>query len=485
MPLTTLFASAWWTRPHPNAARALALLLMLAPATASAQANPPRATPSAKNPAQAWWHAIQDPELQACITRALQANPELAQAKIRIEQAKTTAREMLTPLLPRLDGEASVTAGPLRSLGFQFGRRPSGQGNAGAAPADLPLLYAMGSAHLRASLQVDLAGRAVLARKRARMDIPTQDLAAQDQRQTLVLNVLSAYLDAAAARAQLATLRQQVQTLQALLETTARRLELGDRSAVDVLNQKQQLARVKAQIPLAQLQLEAFLTQLARLQGEAPGRRYTHNADPKAQLDPQPWLALSKFPQSDPMAQRSVAVAKRQLKQAQIEEKRAQRAWAPALQVGADAGLQGRYIGEFFSQGFWRINAVLSVPLYRGGEVMNGRQKARLQAAQAQAKLDQVRLDAQKRWADLQNQVRLRAANVQALGDQQKAAQLAANETKQRYLNGSSNYLEVLSALNALIGVELSLVTARRDLIASALSLRSFAANTVSRRGTP
>lgn len=492
MPQTTLFAplsaTAWTTRLGRVHVRLLALLLVLPPTLARAQQDPgrnskARAQPPRALPSKAWWQAIDDPELQACITRALQANPDLTQAAIRIEQAKTTAREMLRPLLPRLDGEVSINAGPLRSLGFQFGRRPGAQG--GAAPVDLPLLYAMGSAHLRASLQVDLAGRSGLARKRARMDIPTQDLAAQDQRQTLVLNVLSAYLDAAAARAQLTTLNQQVKTLKALIETTARRLELGDRSAVDVLNQKQQLARVKAQIPLAQLQLEAFLTQLSRLQGEAPGRRYNPSAKLHAKLDPQPWLALSKFPDSDPLAQRSVAVAKRQLKQARIGEKRAQRAWVPSLQVGADAGVQGRYIGEFFSQGFWRMNALLSVPLYRGGEVMTEREKARLQTAQAQAKLDQVSLDAQKRWADLKNQVRLRAVNVQALRDQHQAAQLAANETKQRYLSGSSNYLEVLSALNALIGVELSLVTARRDLIASALSLRSFAANTVSSPGTP
>lgn len=453
-----------WRFTAIKAMTSLAFAASLIPAN-NAQASP--------QPTKAWWTALQDPEIKTCIRRALRANPELAQAQLAIEQAKNTARERLTPLLPQLSGEISVNSGPIRSLGFQFGAGPGG--NTGA-PTNLPLLYAMGSALLRANLQIDLAGRAILNRKASRLNIHTQEVARADQREALVLQVLSAYLDASAARAQLATLREQVQTLQALIETTARRVELGDRSAVDVLNQKQQLARVNAQLPLAQLQLEAFLAQLARLQGQSPGSSYGDAMS----LDPAPWLALAKIPKSNPLQQRSVQVAKRQLQAAQMQETRAKRAWAPSLQVGAEAGVQGRYLGNFFSQGYWRMNALLSVPLYQGGQVKTETQRARLQRTQAQFKLSQAQLDAQKRWADLQSQVRLRKANLEALNTQRSTAQLAAHETQRRYLAGTGNYLEVLTALNTVTGVELALITARRDLISAALSLRSFAANTSS-----
>lgn len=427
----------------------------------SAQTSPDRS---------AWYREIKDPKLQECIDRALASNPSLQSAQISIAAAKTTTKEMLTPLLPKLSGELSLSSGPMRSLGFQFGGRPQ----QGQAAPDLPLLYAMGSARLRASLDIDLAGRAYLNRKRSQLDLKSEQSQAKNQQETLVLQVLSAYLDAIAAKAQLATLEGQVQTLQALLETTARRLELGDKSAVDVLNQKQQLARVKAQIPLAQLQLEAFVHQLARLQGLDPS---APQSLPSAQLDPAPWLALAPPPNTDPLAQHSVIAAKQRLASARLMETRAKRAWAPSLQISAEAGLQGRYLGSFFSQGYWSMGANLSVPLYQGGLVVNQREQARLQSAQRKVQFTQAQLDAKQRWADLQSQLRLRKANLSALRAQHQAAQLAAQETKRRYLGGTSNYLEVLSALNTLTGVELALVTARRDLIATALSLRSFAAN--------
>lgn len=429
----------------------------------SAQASPS---------SHAWYRGIKDQNLQGCIARALTSNPNLQSAALRIESAKTTTREMLTPLLPQVSGDLSVSSGPLRSLGFQFGRGPS-QG--AEQTQELPLLYAMGSARLRASLNLDLAGRAALNRKRAHLDLKSEQTQAKHQKEALVLQVLSAYLDASAAKTQLRTLEAQVQTLQALLETTVRRLELGDKSAVDVLNQKQQLARVKAQIPLAQLQLQAFLHQLARLQGIDPS---SPQPLPEANLDPRPWLALAPSPQTDPMQQRSVVVARQNLKSARIMEKRARRAWAPTLQVNAEAGLQGRYLGSFFSQGYWSMGANLSVPLYQGGGVVTQKEQARLQSAQRKVQLTQAQLDAKQRWADLQSQLKLRKANLDALQTQHQAATLAANETRRRYLGGTSNYLEVLSALNTLTGVELALVTARRDLIATALSLRSFAANT-------
>lgn len=439
----------------------VALFALVGTRAPSAQASPL---------APAWYRSIQNPELQRCIDRALAENPSLQSASLRIASAKTTTKEMLTPLLPQVSGELSVSSGPMRSLGFQFGGRPQ----QGQAAPELPLLYAMGSARLRASLDIDLAGRATLNRKSAKLDLQREQTQTQDQQEALVLQVLSAYLDASAAKAQLHTLNGQVQTLQALLETTARRLELGDKSAVDVLNQKQQLARVKAQIPLAKLQLEAFVHQLARLQGLDPTKP---QPVPNASLDPAPWLALTPAPDTDPLHQRSVIAAKQGLASARLRETRAKRAWAPTLRVNAEAGVQGRYLGSFFSQGYWSMGANLSVPLYQGGLVVNQREQARLQSAQRQVQLTQAQLDAKQRWADLQSQLRLRKANLSALQAQHQAAKLAANETKRRYLGGTSNYLEVLSALNTLTGVELALVTARRDLIATALSLRSFAAN--------
>lgn len=424
--------------------------------------------------ASPWYRSIKDPGLQRCIERALASNPSLQGAQLRIASAKIATKEMLTPLLPKLSGELSLSSGPMRSLGFQFGGRPQG----GQAAPDLPLLYAMGSARLRASLDIDLAGRATLNRKRAQLDLQSEQSKSKNQREALILQVLSAYLDASAAKAQLRTLDAQVQTLQALLETTARRLELGDKSAVDVLNQKQQLARVKAQIPLAQLQLEAFVHQLARLQGLDPNQSL---ALPSAPLDPSPWLAMAPPPSTDPLKQHSVIAAEQSLASARAMEKRAKRAWAPSLQISAEAGLQGRYLGSFFSQGYWSMGANLSVPLYQGGLVVNQREQAQVQSAQRQVQLTRAQLDAKQRWADLQSQLRLRKANLSALKAQHEAAKLAASETRRRYLGGTSNYLEVLSALNTLTGVELALVTARRDLIATAISLRSFAANTPSK----
>lgn len=335
-----------------------------------------------------------------------------------------------------------------------------------------PTLYVNGSAVLAASLDLDVAGRQRLQRKASFADVDYQALSLEQQRHLLVVNVVSAYFDIVAARAQYAIIEEQRQSVLDILELTKRRFEIGRATALDILTQRQQLASVEARLPQTKLQLRAFLNQLAILLGEVPGQNY-----PSAQ-ELHSALASKAPPRKEPPPETRFAVrlAQAQLKANELRSTNLARSWAPTVQLTGRYGLQGMYMGSTRTQWFWNIGANLRFPLFQGGQAKQQREQAQIQKRNAKLEWERQRLLVRKEFADAYAKIQYRAEIRQALRAQEKAAQEAFEESKRRYFAGLSEYTAVLQALSTLQAVQLNQVTVRRDQVAAILSLRALQA---------
>ena len=413
---------------------------------------------------QSWWTRFADPELNTLVTRGTGNNFTVLVAQSRIEEADAVVSQQLAPLLPTATWDTLLTTGPLDSLGFQFG---GGVGGGGMAPVDLPTLYWQASSTVNVGLGIDITGKNILSHRAAKDDRKAAKHDVDVQRQSLASQITATYYDLVTARAQLAIIKHQVETNERLLELTQLKFETGQANAVDVLQQRQQLAGSKVQVPRAQQQLRAFEQRMAVLLGETPGRSFeTPSTLPALPARPNvgaPSELLRARPDLRAKTQRLEATEKR--------TKVSKRSFAPDLRLSARGGVQGINVGEWSSQGFWSATATLSVPLSTGGSTYGRMRQAKAQQRTASRDLSQSSLLAVQEVEDALLRETQQAEVLALYKEQHVASKAAFEESRTRYAEGVAEYLPVLTALASVQRAELDIVTAHRDLIAARIDL--------------
>lgn len=456
------------------AALAIAILVPGAPATAA----PPDADPyrgedlpryrNARGPAAPlananWWERFGDARLNVLVEKAMDDSYDIATAESRIDEAEAVITQNLAPLLPTLTWDSSVNMAPLDSLGFQFGGSTGGMMMA----TDLPELYYTASSVLNLGVEVDLTGRNTLAYQASKRDARASQHDLDQQSLALTASIVSAYFDVVTAKSQLEIVQEQVATNESLLAVMELRFENGQANAVEVLQQRQQVASSKTLVPQATTQLRTFEQQLAVLVGDAPGERHTV-ADQLPEVGPAPAIGAP----SDLQASRpDLRAATDRLEAAEKREKRARRQFAPSLRLSAKAGAQGIYIQDWNTQWFWGAGATLSVPLYSGQRTLGQLQQSKAQTRTAANQLSSTTLVAIREVEDALVREHQQREVVAAQIATAEAAQAAFDESRERYQEGVSEYLPVLTSLNALQQAQLNVVTAQRDLIATRIQL--------------
>ncbi|MGH1340108.1 MAG: TolC family protein [Nannocystales bacterium] len=425
--------------------------------------NAPSGATRASN--QSWWTRFADPELNTLVIRGTSNNFSVLAAQSRIDEADAVVAQQLSPLLPTATWDTSMTTGPLDSLGFQFG---GGGGSGGAAgPVDVPELYWQASSAVNVGLAIDITGKSVLGHRAAKDDRTAAKHDVDAQRQTLASQITSTYYDLVASRAQLVITQEQVKTNERLLELTQLKFDTGQANAVDVLQQRQQVAASKVQVPRAQQQLRAFEQRMAVLLGDTPGQAFsTPSTLPSLPGRPgvgAPSELLRARPDLRAKTERLEATEKR--------TKVSKRSFAPDLRLSAKGGVQSINMGEWSSQGFWSATATLSVPLSTGGSTYGLMRQAKAQQRTASRDLSQSTIVAVQEVEDALLAETQQAEVLALYKEQHLAAKAAFEESRTRYAEGVSEYLPVLTALASLQRAELDIVTAHRDLIAARIDL--------------
>src|SRR6476646_6430615 len=83
---------------------------------AASQASGAAAKGSTSIDPSSWWHALNDPQLDSLIERAIQANPSLEIALTRLQQARTFEAAVTGQALPVLEASAGAARGPGSNL---------------------------------------------------------------------------------------------------------------------------------------------------------------------------------------------------------------------------------------------------------------------------------------------------------------------------------------------------------------------------------
>lgn len=399
-----------------------------------------------------WWQNFESPELDRLVNQALSDSFSLKEAWARLRQTEALARIVGADLYPDLSGTAGALVARQRSDG-------------GSGGTDTLEDYSLG---LVSTYEVDLWGRIRSEREAALIQISASREELHAAAVTLSAEVINRWLRIVSQRLQLNLLARQLETNLLFLELIELRFRKAMVSALDVYQQKQVVENVRAEIPLAEEEEQLLHHELAVLLGKPPGAALDISQNDLPALTDLPATGLP----ADLLANRpDVRSAGSRLKAAdwQVAAARADRLPSISLTVRAIYG-QGD-LDVLFDNWLLSLAGNLTAPILDGG-----RRAAEVDRSVAVADENlwtyrRTVLTAVKEVEDALVSETKQRAHIDALEQVYDAARRGLEEAIQRYRNGLSDYLPVLTQLLTTQNLERDLIRQRALLLLDRVSL--------------
>lgn len=388
--------------------------------------------------AKEWWRDFGDPELDRYIADALKENQGLKAALARVEQARA------------LTGEARASYLPMVGATGLLSRERTSETTTNQFQHSLTTTYRL---PLTLSWELDLFGRVRRLNEGARANFAaTQDLA-EATSLAVSAETASAYFALAATDDEVRIVANTLALQKEMLSLVEARRDVGRASDFAAEQAKLAVSSSEADLAAVENRRSALKNGLAVLLGRAaPTFEIEERTALKGTLSPIPVGLPSELLMRRP----DLAAAENNLKAANARIGVAKAAFFPAISLTGTAGYASAEIDDLFQRDSraWSVMPSIYLPLFQGGR--NRANYTRSQAAyeEAVAGYRQNVLAAFREVQDAltasQRLSEQSAATERALASARKVRELA----EERYLSGSTSYLEVIDAQRTALAVE-------------------------------
>ncbi len=402
----------------------------------------------------AWWLLFKDPVLDDLQQRLVIGNENLKASAAQVASARAVVDASRTAMLPTLSAGLS-------------GTRSDAAGN-GSGPANSLSLSAT------AGWEVDLWGRLSQASSAAQSNYQASnnDLAAARLSAQALLT--QSYFSMRAAEMQQALLERSVAAYQRSLELTEARYKGGVASRSDMLQAQTQLRNAQSQLIDAGTQRGQLEHAIAVLLGQPPSAFSIARSAALPVPPAVPELLPSTLLQRRP----DIAASQRRVASAYAQIGIADAAFFPSVSLSANAGYRNSSLSDLVSAPnlFWSLGSSAAQAIFDGGQRRQASAQARASAEVVSANYRQLVLTALQEVEDnllladqLQQQTKLQE---EALAAAQRNLEIVMDQ----YRAGTVSYLNVVTAQNAALTSEISLLNARnRQLAAVNVLLKNIA----------
>lgn len=439
-------------------------------------------------PAPAVCRDLGGPQLVGLLAELDAESLELAAATARLRRAEALARQAAGARRLRLDGRLSALYGNGGGLGFGGGVPGSSAPGAGAPGSVAPASGAPGSGEgappaggapdggaeltfqgsLAASYEIDVWGALGDRVAAARLDAA----AAAERRRALLVTLSAgaaeAWVGLVTQRAVGAVLAEQVELSRRYLELVELRFGHGLAPALDVVQQRQQLATFAADQAIAAAEAAAREARLATLLGATP---QDFVAPELARPPPVPPLPDPGLPASLLVRRPDLRAAYRDLEAADRRAAAATADRLPGLSLTAQVFGFGDDPGDVVADPLWQIAADLLAPILDGGRLAAAAGAAGAAAEERLYTWGTTLLGALEEAAVALARNRAQEAVLTSLEAQLEEARRALDLARTSYGQGVVDYLRVLDALEALQRLERQALLAHGELLVERIGL--------------
>nr|NUR38315.1 efflux transporter outer membrane subunit [Sphingomonas sp.] len=359
------------------------------PATASSYASTQSLTGAQSAwPADGWWKAYNDAQLDRLTGEGLAGSPDLAAAAARFRTAQGLAQQAGAALLPSLDATGSID--------YQ-------NQSQNASPPGLPVptgRHATGTTGLSLNFDLDLFGKNRAALRAAKKDAEAAHFDTDEARLVLTTGIASTYADLAALYAQRDSLQSALDIRTQTLKLVQQRFDAGIANQSELEQAKARLPQTKADLAATDEAIMLDKHALAALVGAGPDRALTIDRPAAGTLQAQGLPADASI---NLIGRRPDIAAARTRVEASAERiKEARAAFYPDINVGALIGFQSLGLGSLFNAGshFASVSPAVTLPLFHGGALQGQYRGRRGQYDEAVANYDGQVIQALRETAD-------------------------------------------------------------------------------------
>jgi NodT family efflux transporter outer membrane factor (OMF) lipoprotein len=384
-----------------------------------------------------WWRGFGDAQLDRLVERALADNPNLRVAQARLARAQAVSEVAGAALLPQVNGSFDATT----QRYTENGMIPPPLAGSTKTSATL---------QLGASWELDFFGKNRAQLEGALGAARAAQAETEAARILLASNVTRAYFQLARVDDQLAVAQRALAQREEALRLVRDRVNAG-------LDTNLELRQSEGALPDARQQLEALQEQASLARNALAALVGQPNTDVVATLPRlasiQPLPAAAVIP-ANLLGQRAdVAAARWRVEAAGQDIKSAKAQFYPDINLVAFAGLSSIGLGNLLNAGSLQagVGPAIRLPIFEGGKL---RANLRGKTADYDAAVESYNATVIEAVHEVGDQLASTRSIVKQQAEQrqaQQAAEAAYDIAVQRYKAGLGNYLNVLTAENAVL----------------------------------
>jgi NodT family efflux transporter outer membrane factor (OMF) lipoprotein len=384
-----------------------------------------------------WWSAFQSQPLDDLVRQAVDHNPNLQAAEAAIKVAQFNAQAQRGLFFPQVTGNSTSSKQLFSNAGSVFGA------DLGSVPQ---AQYTLVTNQLTVSFVPDIWGGNFRAVENLDAITEQQLFQLEAAYLTLASNVVTAAIQEASLRGQIAATQRIIGIERNLLEILKRQFNFGQAAQADVLAQDAALAAAEQLLPPLEKQLAQQRDLLTALAGQLSANEIAQKFD----------LAHLKLPANLPVSLPGKLVDQRpdvRAAEANMHAASAQvgvtiAARLPNLVLSANGGSTAYNLAQSFAPGtgFYTIAASATAPIFDGLTLYNKQRAAEAALDQAEAQYRATVITAFQNVADALRALQSDARAVKAARRAEDTAKASLDIVQKQLNAGQVNQLAVLNA---------------------------------------
>jgi NodT family efflux transporter outer membrane factor (OMF) lipoprotein len=439
--------------------------------TSSAQDSARASVPVAEPPDPAWWKLFGDPLLVSLEDRMASANLDVRMASVRLAEARASLGIARADAYPSVNGNTSYSReqqskkGVLSLMSGGGGSPATSANGLGGRKGGVPNTSLFAPFNLfqygfDASWELDLWGRV----RRNEEAATAQSAASEEDRRNTLLTAQAElardYVQLRGTQRSLQITRENLRTAQQSLQLTRDRASGGLVTDLDVANAAAEVETTAAQIPTLEAQQAQLVNAVAFLLGEQPHATAAALLKPGA-VPPVPPRVPVGLPSDLARRRPDIRQAEARLHAATASTGVAVADFYPRFTIGGSFALQAidaANLADWAAQTY-AFGPSITLPIFNGGRLRRTLELREAQQQEAglayQRTVLQALHDVDNAMTAYGAEQRRRASLERAVAQSRRALALA----RDRYAQGITDFLQVLTAQTTLLSAEQQLVT--------------------------
>lgn len=381
-----------------------------------------------------WWALFESPPLNALVERAMKANPTIDAAKAALRQARENVAAQKGYYFPTFQANGSVT------------RQKNATGTISPTLTSGASTFTLYTGQVTVSFIPDVFGGNRRQVESLAAQAEYQDFQLEAAYLALTSNVVSAAVQEASLRCQIAATEKIIEIATKVLDIQRNLFALGQIAGLDVAAQEAALAQVQATLPPLEKQLAQNRDLLAALTGRFPNEEFEEKFEIQALHLPRelPVSLPSKLVDQRP----DLRAAEAQLHSASAQVGVAIANMLPQINLTGNTGGTATQLSQLFVPGntFWTLGASLTQTLFDAGTLLHKKRAAEAGLDQAAAQYRSTVINAFQNVADTLHALQSDADALKAAVHAEQAARKSLDLTRSQLDLGYINYVALLTA---------------------------------------